>query len=636
MYAGSRGFLRLTNDAGQKRKMRIENQNLAINNDLRNTSQVIARALERLSTGKRLNSPADGVADYSTSLRLDSQIKGLAQINLGLNQATGLLQTASSAIGSQIEIVQQMREIAIRGANTFLSTSERDGLNSELIQLREEFNRIANSTEFAGIDLFNNPNENISFLLDEQTSLNIDSADNSANDLFRKISGGAASGTQVRNTNSFETYEIQSADFNGDGFDDLLNFNTATNVISVQLSDGEGSFNDQQTFSSSGSSIRIADINGDGNIDFATDDTGDDVFNFYLGDGNGSFTFNSSSDYTAGITFSSSHEFGDFDGDGDQDLIQNLGNTLGVLLNDGTGSFSAQSTFSLDFAPAEIADVNNDGFDDLIGGSGTTYSVSLSNGDGTFATRTTTLGSAAASEIIAIDFDNDGNLDLAASTQGGLNIFLGDGTGQFTLTQSFENGLGQFNDLDITDYNNDGIADLVAANYDNESLDIFIGNGSGGFSLFTQLVITGNTGAYMAGVTAGDFNGDGIEDFFFVEDLATGYLISATEDVSAVSDLKVDKAEDSERLLGILDDAIEGLTTIQSDIASDLTRAEVASNANLLLSEDLSEAKLSLESADFALETANLVAAQIQQQAQIAALTQANSNLSIVLQLLDL
>ena len=60
------------------------NNSILASRNLASTSQAIARSLERLSTGKRINSPSDGVVDYTTSVRLDSQVRGLSQINLGL------------------------------------------------------------------------------------------------------------------------------------------------------------------------------------------------------------------------------------------------------------------------------------------------------------------------------------------------------------------------------------------------------------------------------------------------------------------------------------------------------------------------------------------------------------------------
>ena len=146
------------------------NNSLLASRNLASTSQAIARSLERLSTGKRINSPSDGVVDYTTSVRLDSQVRGLSQINLGLDRARGMIGVADSAIASQLDLVQRMREIAVEGASGTLGTSARKSLNSELSSLLEEFDRITKSTEFDGRKLLDGSSSVSELLLDETGS----------------------------------------------------------------------------------------------------------------------------------------------------------------------------------------------------------------------------------------------------------------------------------------------------------------------------------------------------------------------------------------------------------------------------------------------------------------------------------
>ena len=134
--------------------MNINNTSgLGISNQLNQTSRLIARSLQRLSTGKRINSPADDSAGYSVATNLTARIRGLQQANLNINQSVGLLQTADAAVSVQTDIAQKMRELSVSAGNGTLSAGDRAKINSQLNSLLTEFNRISNDTEFNGIKL---------------------------------------------------------------------------------------------------------------------------------------------------------------------------------------------------------------------------------------------------------------------------------------------------------------------------------------------------------------------------------------------------------------------------------------------------------------------------------------------------
>jgi len=125
--------------------MRIESKNSnLVGLQLSKTTAALSRALERLSSGKRVNSARDGAADFSTIIQLTSQVRGLAVSARNINQAQSLLVTADSAISSQIDLVQRMREIAVQASSGSLSSTDRQNLNTELQSLLEDFSRITN------------------------------------------------------------------------------------------------------------------------------------------------------------------------------------------------------------------------------------------------------------------------------------------------------------------------------------------------------------------------------------------------------------------------------------------------------------------------------------------------------------
>ena len=110
-------------------------------------------ALQRLSSGLRINSAKDDAAGLAISERFTSQITGLNQAMRNANDGISLAQTAEGALGEAGNILQRMRELAVQSANATNSASDRNALQSEVNQLKEELERIATTTEFNGLKL---------------------------------------------------------------------------------------------------------------------------------------------------------------------------------------------------------------------------------------------------------------------------------------------------------------------------------------------------------------------------------------------------------------------------------------------------------------------------------------------------
>ncbi len=134
----------------------VINTNIASLNAQRNlsTSQSgLSSALERLSSGLRINSAKDDAAGLAISDRFTSQIRGLDQARRNANDGISLTQTAEGALSQSGQILQRIRELAIQSANATNSASDRQSLNSEVNQLVTEVSRIANATTFNGIKI---------------------------------------------------------------------------------------------------------------------------------------------------------------------------------------------------------------------------------------------------------------------------------------------------------------------------------------------------------------------------------------------------------------------------------------------------------------------------------------------------
>jgi flagellin len=135
----------------------IINTNIASLNAQRNlnTSQsALAQALQRLSSGLRINSAKDDAAGLGISERFTTQIRGLDQAARNANDGVSLAQTGEAALSSAGDLLQRIRELAVQSANASNSAGDRQALNAEVGQLTSELNRIATSANFNGQNLF--------------------------------------------------------------------------------------------------------------------------------------------------------------------------------------------------------------------------------------------------------------------------------------------------------------------------------------------------------------------------------------------------------------------------------------------------------------------------------------------------
>ncbi len=134
----------------------VINTNIASINAQRqlNRSQSgMTTAMERLSSGLRINSAKDDAAGLAISDRMTAQVKGLNQAVRNANDGISLAQTAEGAMQESTNILQRMRELAVQSSNDSNSASDRSSLQKEVNQLKAELERIATTTSFNGKNL---------------------------------------------------------------------------------------------------------------------------------------------------------------------------------------------------------------------------------------------------------------------------------------------------------------------------------------------------------------------------------------------------------------------------------------------------------------------------------------------------
>ena len=112
-------------------------------------------AMERLSTGQRINGAKDDAAGLAISSRMTSQIRGLEVGIRNANDAMSMISTADGALVEVTNMLQRMRELALQSANGTTTSSDRDYLNSEYQNLITEIDRIAQNTQWNGGSILN-------------------------------------------------------------------------------------------------------------------------------------------------------------------------------------------------------------------------------------------------------------------------------------------------------------------------------------------------------------------------------------------------------------------------------------------------------------------------------------------------
>ena len=261
--------------------------------------------------------------------------------------------------------------------------------------------------------------------------------------------------------------DITSHDLDGDGDIDILAAGADVGLIRLFVNDGEGVFSLGGTVGDPGGPIdRLAkgDIDGDGDIDFVA--AASNEFVVFVNDGNGGLSAGAPAQSTCGTSDQTQLALSDFDGDGDLDLALSglncfAGGAVSILLNDGSGVFGSEASFSVPPAPTELH---------------------------------------------AVDFDGDGDVDLVTVHDDRLDVTLlvNDGNGAFSTTRSIGvqgNSDEEVSSIAIADYGNDGDMDIVVQLYDNGPgipfFPLFLLESDGNGAFQQQLMLTFSVGGFI-------------------------------------------------------------------------------------------------------------------------------------------
>ena len=116
-------------------------------------SNSLAASMERLSSGKRINSAKDDAAGLAIATKMTAQINGLQAAQRNANDGISLAQTAEASLGQISDLIQRVRELAVQSANGTMEDSDRKAINSEAGALLDQIDQIAKNSNFNGVNL---------------------------------------------------------------------------------------------------------------------------------------------------------------------------------------------------------------------------------------------------------------------------------------------------------------------------------------------------------------------------------------------------------------------------------------------------------------------------------------------------
>ncbi|PTQ50760.1 MAG: Flagellin protein FlaA [Hydrogenibacillus schlegelii] len=259
----------------------------------------VAKSLEKLSSGLRINRAGDDAAGLAISEKMRGQIRGLDMAVKNAQDGISLIQTAEGALNETHAILQRMRELAVQSASDTNTDADRQSIQKEIDQLVSELDRIGNTTEF-----------NTKKLLNGSATISATASDGDSNDAAAvaaiKILGGSGD-TQVGATFSFATATVATADTITSGGADLASTSQLGTASTVTINGVTFSFKDTDTVQTVLDAINNAGIgvtatlNGSNNL-VLTSNTVGSTSDLTISGQTGVFAANAALDLTGAIT----------------------------------------------------------------------------------------------------------------------------------------------------------------------------------------------------------------------------------------------------------------------------------------------------------------------------------------------
>ncbi|MEH3040319.1 MAG: flagellin [Sphingomonas paucimobilis] len=639
-------------------------------------NDALKASMERLSTGKRINSAKDDAAGLAIASRMTSQIKTMAVAARNANDGISMAQTAEGALGEVTNMLQRMKELAGQASNGTLGASERKSLQSEVSQLTAQINDISNKTNFNGINLLDGSVKSVSLQTGAQAgqTTSVSLANTSATALGLngyRVEGQATTGRisaatvaagdiQINGKNAFSanltagTAETTAA---------AINTNTGQTGVSATayntLSGGpiaSGGVTSSTGFSiavGGGTAVNVTGANGQELVDKINRDVGgisaqlDSEGKIVLSNDTGKTIVIAGADAgKAGFTAGTYGGFVALNSSNGQPIDIKRGTTgdatdlTALGLNETSSLDSVKGSAVGGTALAVTDDVKINGVS--IGASNDASAASkaaainaTSKDSGVTATATTTA-------TVALD-----SAKIVAANELTIN--------GATVTLSNSDGIAGMSMSDVVKNINDaGISGLVASSDEKGNLiltsstgnDITLKDGAAGTSAGLVLDMKGDdggasTGAIATGLTLRgrvELKSDSGAEIRVEGSTASLAKVGLAAQGGAESmvggALNVTTQANASVAMTAIDKALDKISSIRGDLGAVQNRLQVTVNNLTTTSSNLQEARSRIEDTDFSAESTALAKAQILGQASTAMLAQANQSQQGVLKLL--
>ncbi|MDR6578351.1 flagellin [Pseudomonas extremaustralis] len=548
---------------------------LGVQKNLNKASDALSTAMNRLSTGKKINSAKDDAAGMQIANRLGNQVKGLNVAIANAANGTSIAQTAEGAMQESTNTLQRLRELALQAANGDKSDADRVSLQQEFTAKVGELTRIANTTTFGGRNLLDGSFNNVAFQIgaNANETISFGMGDTSATALKGSYSEASVNGAAL-------------AGISATAIGASLSGAKVTGAATAALNSGGAGAGAASTLTINGKDVAIA--SGDKGAAIATAiNTANTGATAVWDDTANKMTLSSSS------------------------AISVSGGTAVGLTDGTTATAPASGTTTLTTAGA--ISVNGKAVTWAANAAISTVLTSIKTAVG--GTGDATIG---ADGRIQVKSAGGADVALSNTTAGSLSALgLSAGTSQAKLSADTSislNGVevkfkaGDTTDAIVSSINSASTGATASKNSDGSlalfsKKDIVVADGSAG------------TGLTALGLTAGSSKATTLE--------------------TTVSNLSILTAASSQQAIQALDGAMQQIDSQRSQLGAVQNRFD-STTANLQsISQNSSAAKGRVEDADFSAEAAELTKQQTLQQASTAILAQANQLPSAVLKLLQ-
>ena len=573
----------------------IINHNLGAMNALsalNQNSNALNSALEKLSTGKKINSAADNASGYAISQKMQAQINGLDQSSQNAQDGISMIQTASGALNETTSILQNMRQLAVQASNSTTTQSDRSDLQLQFNQLASQINNIGNTTQFNTQDLLKgNGQSNLATTGYVQAST-----------LGAGTAGAAAYMTQASQVDTIsagaaanDTYQV---DLNGQN-------------LTVHFAANSSSYSNDQVYNISGND---AYVNLPTSASTATE-TGTDIANALTQIINANSTlkgnYTATADNTGKVTITAVAG-GQFDGAAGNTVAAQVSGT-GIAMSPapvvtaGTNVAATQASNMIDFTGANSASSIS-----ALAGKGFTVNgqeiqfYDANNGPYT--------GSAIAVNISGVTTDTGLVSNIVSQVGSQINgVTLSAGTsgnaGKLVLTATQGGVAGN-----SISYSDGGVNQSFQATFQ-------IGANTGQ----TMTVNINDMRAEALGVT-GSAGSQGFSQTNNVNDGTNNANVEAALDITSTTN--------ADQSINVIDNAIQTVTTEQANLGAVQNRLQSTINNLGTSQQNLTTAQSGITDVNMAQEMSQFTQDNVLQQAAVSMLAQANQQPQLVLKLL--